>query len=47
MEVVADRFPGLRTAVIPGVGHFAMIEAPARVSSLLREFAGDVVGSPA
>jgi pimeloyl-ACP methyl ester carboxylesterase len=38
LELVRRHVPGARIEVVPGVGHFTMIEAPERVNELLATF---------
>jgi len=40
LELLKGRVNGARVAVIPGVGHFTMIEAPDEVGRLISGFAG-------
>lgn len=41
-EAIAAAIPGARLEVIPGVGHVSTLEAPAAVTSLMRDFLADV-----
>ncbi len=39
VDRVLARYPGTRVEIVPGVGHFTMLEASERVSGLIAEFA--------
>jgi pimeloyl-ACP methyl ester carboxylesterase len=36
--------PGLDVVILPEAGHFSMLERPATVTRLIRDFAGIVMG---
>lgn len=39
LDLIRERVPGARIEVLPGVGHFAQLEAAAEVNRLIAEFA--------
>ena len=45
LEMVRSRAPHARIEIIPGVGHFPMLEAPAAVNAALAEFMGRATGT--
>ncbi len=44
LEMVRSRAPNARIEIVPGVGHFTMLEAPDAVNRLLAEFIAGVAG---
>ena len=38
LELLREKVPGVRVEVLPGLGHFAQLEAPERVNRLIAEF---------
>jgi pimeloyl-ACP methyl ester carboxylesterase len=42
LELLRAHYARTSTAIVPGVGHFTMLDAPATVNRLLREFAAQI-----
>jgi pimeloyl-ACP methyl ester carboxylesterase len=38
LELLKEKVPGVRIEILPGLGHFAQLEAPERVTRLIAEF---------
>jgi pimeloyl-ACP methyl ester carboxylesterase len=45
IDLVSERVPGAVIEVVPGVGHFSMLEAPEQVTTLMARFLNSI--SPA
>jgi pimeloyl-ACP methyl ester carboxylesterase len=44
LEMVRAKLPAARIEVIPGIGHFPQLDAPAQTNALLADFAASVRG---
>ncbi|MHB8462740.1 MAG: alpha/beta fold hydrolase [Vulcanimicrobiaceae bacterium] len=41
-QMIAERVPGARAEILPGLGHLPMLEAPAQINALLQAFGAQI-----